>query len=69
MQQILRIAIDTTLDPQSASPGLKALLARAGDAKGFDVLEFRLGEAQAASRQIFERILPPATTLFMGNKS
>ena len=32
LTQVLRIALDGTLDPQSATPGLKALLVRAGGA-------------------------------------
>jgi len=58
LQQILRIALDATLDPVSASPGLKGLLARAGDAAHFETLETKLAQAQAAAREIFERMLP-----------
>jgi glutamate-ammonia-ligase adenylyltransferase len=58
LQQILRIALDATLDPQSASPGLKALLARAGEAADFETLETKLAKAQDGAREIFERILP-----------
>jgi glutamate-ammonia-ligase adenylyltransferase len=58
LQQILRIAIDTTLDPQTASPGLKALLARAGEAADFAALEAKLADAQTTAREIFERVLP-----------
>jgi glutamate-ammonia-ligase adenylyltransferase len=58
LQQILRIALDATLDPHAASPGLKALLARAGEAADFETLEAKLAEAQARARGIFEQILP-----------
>jgi glutamate-ammonia-ligase adenylyltransferase len=58
LQQILRIALDATLDPVSASPGLKALLARAGEAADFEMLEARLVRAQTGAREIFERTLP-----------
>jgi glutamate-ammonia-ligase adenylyltransferase len=58
LQQILRIALDATLDPQSASPGLKALLARAGEVADFETLEAKLAKAQDGAREIFERILP-----------
>jgi glutamate-ammonia-ligase adenylyltransferase len=58
LQQILRIALDATLDPESASPGLKALLARAGEAADFETLEAKLVRAQTGAREIFERTLP-----------
>jgi glutamate-ammonia-ligase adenylyltransferase len=58
LQQILRIALDATLDPASASPGLKALLARAGGTADFETLEAKLARAQADAREIFERVLP-----------
>ena len=58
LQQVLRIAIDGTLDPESASSGLKALLARTGEAPDFIALQARLTEAQSRAREIFERVLP-----------
>ena len=60
LTQILRIAIDGTLDPDVASPGLKSLLIRAGNAGDFASLEGELIRAQAAVRAIFEYLLPPA---------
>jgi glutamate-ammonia-ligase adenylyltransferase len=56
--QILRLALDAPLVPDTASSGLKALLARAGGTTGFEALETRLAKAQTESREIFERILP-----------
>ena len=58
LTQILRIAIDGTLDPDTASPGLKSLLIHAGRAGDFASLEGELIRAQSAVREIFERVLP-----------
>ena len=58
LQQVLRIALDAALDPQTASSGLKALLARAGEAGDFAGLEAKLAAAQTLTREIFERVLP-----------
>lgn len=58
LQQVLRIALDKTLDPRLATPGLKALLARAGDAVDFETLEEKLAAAQTNAREVFEKILP-----------
>ncbi|HTW36829.1 MAG TPA: bifunctional [glutamine synthetase] adenylyltransferase/[glutamine synthetase]-adenylyl-L-tyrosine phosphorylase [Rhizomicrobium sp.] len=63
LTQILRIAIDGTLDPDVASPGLKSLLIRAGGANNFALLEGELIRAQAEARAIFERVLPIAPIL------
>ncbi|MBV8978104.1 MAG: bifunctional [glutamine synthetase] adenylyltransferase/[glutamine synthetase]-adenylyl-L-tyrosine phosphorylase [Alphaproteobacteria bacterium] len=55
--QILRLAVDGTLDPARATPGLKALLVRAAAAADFADLERRLAEAQDKARAAFEQIL------------
>ena len=52
LTQILRIALDGTLDPTDATPGLKALLVRAAGVADFDALEARLAEAQKSVREI-----------------
>ncbi len=57
LTQVLRIAVDGTLDPASATPGLKALLARAGGAKDFAELEARLADLQTRAREEFERVM------------
>ncbi|MEI9995662.1 MAG: bifunctional [glutamine synthetase] adenylyltransferase/[glutamine synthetase]-adenylyl-L-tyrosine phosphorylase [Rhizomicrobium sp.] len=57
LTQVLRIAVDGTLEPEHATPGLKALLARAGDATAFDALERRLGALQRRVREIRSAIL------------
>jgi glutamate-ammonia-ligase adenylyltransferase len=58
LTQILRIAIDGTLDSNAATSGLKALLARAGGVDDFATLEAELAKAQIAVRRIFDEILP-----------
>ncbi len=42
LTQILRLCLDGRFDPKTAPPGLKELLARAGDAPSFPVLEQNL---------------------------
>jgi glutamate-ammonia-ligase adenylyltransferase len=59
LTQVLRIAVDGTLDPAQATPGLKALLARAGGAKDFGELEARLTELQARVREAFANLFSP----------
>ena len=59
LTQVLRIAIDGPFKPETATRGLKALLARAGGASDFAVLEARLAETENAVRAIFDRQLPP----------
>jgi glutamate-ammonia-ligase adenylyltransferase len=58
LTQILRIAIDGTLDPDVAAPGRRSLLIRAGNAGDFASLEGELIRAQAEVRKVFERVLP-----------
>jgi len=61
LMQVLRIALDGEFDAASATPGLKGLLARAGDAERFDDLEAKLQNLQMQVRAIFEkRISAPA---------
>jgi len=57
LTQVLRIALDETLKPETATPGLKALLARAGGAASFPDLEARLAAVQAGTRHIFSRLM------------
>jgi glutamate-ammonia-ligase adenylyltransferase len=58
LTQVLRIAVDGTLDPGAATPGLKALLMRAGGASEFAELEKRLAGLQDNARDAFDRLLP-----------
>ena len=57
LTQTMRIALDESLAAQATSPGLKLLLARAGGAPDFAVLERRLRNTQAEIRGIFTRLL------------
>ncbi len=57
LTQVLRIALDGTLDPATATPGLKLLLAHAGGAADFEELEKQLAAAQSAVRAIFDRVM------------
>ncbi|HEX4301580.1 MAG TPA: bifunctional [glutamine synthetase] adenylyltransferase/[glutamine synthetase]-adenylyl-L-tyrosine phosphorylase [Rhizomicrobium sp.] len=52
LTQVLRIALDGTLDPAHATAGLKALLVRAANAKDIEDLETRLVAAQKSVREI-----------------
>jgi glutamate-ammonia-ligase adenylyltransferase len=57
LTQVLRIAVDGTLDPKEATPGLRSLLVRAAGAEDFAALEARLANAQKAVRAILTEIL------------
>jgi [glutamine synthetase] adenylyltransferase / [glutamine synthetase]-adenylyl-L-tyrosine phosphorylase len=57
LTQALRIALDGTLDPDTATPGLKALLARAGEVGDFDNLCRLLADLQERTHAVFERAL------------
>jgi glutamate-ammonia-ligase adenylyltransferase len=57
LTHVLRIAVDGTLEPEHATPGLKALLARTGGAKDFAELEARLATRQAQTRAAFELVM------------
>jgi glutamate-ammonia-ligase adenylyltransferase len=60
LTQVLRIAVDGPFKPDTATRGLKLLLARAGDAPDFSTLQARLAETQSQVRAIFDRLIPPA---------
>jgi [glutamine synthetase] adenylyltransferase / [glutamine synthetase]-adenylyl-L-tyrosine phosphorylase len=57
LMQALRIALDGALDPETATSGLKALLARAAQIDGFAPLQSRLAACQTRAHRIFERTL------------
>jgi len=57
LTQVLRIAVDGPFKPESATRGLKALLARASDSPDFSAAEAGLVEAEARVRAIFERLM------------
>jgi len=61
LMQVLRIAVDGEFEALSATPGLKALLARAGGDDDFAELEAKLRRLQAGVATVFEkRIVAPA---------
>jgi glutamate-ammonia-ligase adenylyltransferase len=57
LTQALRIALDGSLDPATATPGLKGVLARAADLTDFSAVEKELARAQATVREIYDRVL------------
>lgn len=57
--QILRLAVTGAFDPARATPAMKALLLRAVGAEDFAALENRLVAAEASTRAIFDKLLPP----------
>ncbi|HWU56476.1 MAG TPA: bifunctional [glutamine synthetase] adenylyltransferase/[glutamine synthetase]-adenylyl-L-tyrosine phosphorylase [Rhizomicrobium sp.] len=57
LTQVLRIALDHTPEIEEATPGLKALLARAADAGSFAETQARLAGSQAGVRAIFNRLM------------
>ena len=60
LTHVLRIAVTGAFRSESATRGLKALLARAGDAPDFSAVETQLAETEAQVRAIFDQMLPPA---------
>jgi [glutamine synthetase] adenylyltransferase / [glutamine synthetase]-adenylyl-L-tyrosine phosphorylase len=57
LTQILRLCLPARFDPQAASPGILALLARAADLPDFRTLSAHLKDTQRAVRAAFVRIL------------
>ncbi len=57
LTQILRLCLEGVFDPATAPKGLKALLARAGDAASFEELETRLRATLAAVAALFDEII------------
>jgi len=57
LTQILRLCLPARFDPQAASPGILALLARAADLPDFPTLAAHLKDTQAAVRAAFVRVL------------
>jgi glutamate-ammonia-ligase adenylyltransferase len=55
--QVLRIAAEGAFSPETATRGLKVLLARAGDAPDFRALDAQLVETQREVRAIFDRVI------------
>jgi len=57
LTQVLRIALDQTLEIEDATPGLQALLTHAAEAGGFAQTQARLSDLQKAAREIFNRLI------------
>jgi glutamate-ammonia-ligase adenylyltransferase len=57
LTQVIRICVEGVFNPDEATPGLKGLLARAGNAPDFATLEAQLREAQSDVRDAFESIV------------
>jgi [glutamine synthetase] adenylyltransferase / [glutamine synthetase]-adenylyl-L-tyrosine phosphorylase len=57
LTQVLRIALDETLEIEQATIGLKALLTRAAEAGSFAETQKRLADLQNATRAIFNRLM------------
>jgi len=55
--QVLRIAVDGPLDPDAATPGLKALLARAASVSRFENLVRVLADLQTRAHEVYTRLL------------
>lgn len=62
LTQAIRICVEGVFKPEEATPGLKALLARAGNAPDFSALEAQLRESQAEVYAAFERIVAAVAT-------
>ena len=57
LTQILRLCVDGSFEPAKATPGLLALLARAGGLPDFATLDAHLADTEARVREAFDRIL------------
>ena len=59
LNHVLRIALAGAFNADAVTRGLKALLARAGDAPDFAALHSQLAETEGQVRALFDQILPP----------
>ena len=62
LTQVLRIALEGPFKPEVATRGLKALLARVGDAPSFSALEAHLAATQTRVREVFTRLMDTSST-------
>jgi len=60
LTQILRLCVNGAFEPAKATPGLLALLARAGALPDFATLDAHLADTESRVRETFERILNAA---------
>ncbi|WP_252511105.1 bifunctional [glutamine synthetase] adenylyltransferase/[glutamine synthetase]-adenylyl-L-tyrosine phosphorylase [Phreatobacter aquaticus] len=59
LTQIIRLCLVDGFDPSTAAPGLKRLLARAGELPDFAILDAHVSEVQKAVRKAFVQIVGP----------
>jgi glutamate-ammonia-ligase adenylyltransferase len=57
LTQVLRLCLERPFNPATASPGLKALLARAAGMRDFEALEEHLTATLASVREAYARIV------------
>jgi glutamate-ammonia-ligase adenylyltransferase len=57
LTQILRLCLTEAFDPETASKGLKELLARAGDAPDFATLEAQLRQTLKEVSGLFSKLI------------
>ncbi|HEY3639088.1 MAG TPA: bifunctional [glutamine synthetase] adenylyltransferase/[glutamine synthetase]-adenylyl-L-tyrosine phosphorylase [Rhizomicrobium sp.] len=57
--QIQRMAVTGAFHPESATPGMKALLCRAAGIDDFASLQRKLAALQNSARAVFDKLLPP----------
>ncbi|MFN3854465.1 MAG: bifunctional [glutamine synthetase] adenylyltransferase/[glutamine synthetase]-adenylyl-L-tyrosine phosphorylase [Phreatobacter sp.] len=57
LTQIIRLCLVDGFDPETAAPGLRQLLARAGELPDFATLDAHLVEVQRSVREVFERVV------------
>jgi glutamate-ammonia-ligase adenylyltransferase len=60
LTQVLRLCVTGPFDPAKASPGLLALLARAGGLPDFATLDAHLADTETKVRECFSRLLGDA---------
>jgi len=59
LTQLLKVALEEGEDPAQEPNAFKALMARAGHARGFRALERKLATAQLQARKAYEIIVQP----------
>jgi glutamate-ammonia-ligase adenylyltransferase len=57
LTQLLKVALEDVLHPETEPKAFRALLARAGHARSFPALRTRLDAAQAAARRAYEAVV------------
>ena len=57
LTQVMRLCLERPFNAETASPGLKSLLARAAGMEDFDALEAHLAATVASVREAYERIV------------